>query len=670
MGEVSKKLEHLKRFTMGNKKKKLRKVKKQSLKKMDRDNNALDKKNNAEGKAAFAAIDVVTDPQKLAERLLVRVMRNSEPYKFRLLCLQLCSRLMGRHELILLNFYPYVIKYLTVSQREVTVIMAALAQSCHSLLPPDEIRPVVTHILQNFVTETVAPEAITVGVNCLREIACRCPLALAGEQIQNICDNFARYKHRGVRMGVRSLVNMYRELNPTMLHKNFRGKAASEAMARGEFEGSGINEFGAGRELNFFAQGVEMLADRKLRKVERRESQAASSVGGLEDLEGLLSEEDEGINGVVDSFAPDALFVGDEESVGGEGSGEGKDGAENPGAKKDGEDESGSSDLDVSDAEEEEEVSPEPAGSSDAGSDGGEEMPSDLDEEEEDSDLDDLDIDAALAGLDGADDEEASDEDAPDSEDEDGPDSDDEAYGAPAAPAAPTDEAVRAAQAVTQNTTKRSKASVQKERLQKAQLQKLEEQHRKKRVADEAQKLLSETVLSTDDFKKMRRLQEIKAMELQNGRRKNDDDNLSATSSESEDECLSDSDNDLALDEAAKIKKEMRKATKQVYNDLDFIDPDKLAGWQKKRHDKFSRLQSVKKGRDPDQKFGAAGKKGQKTGGSSNQEKLRSKPMLMSIKGRGVRMKTSNVKATQKMANLRGHIKTMGKNKNHQRRRK
>ena len=63
-------------------------------------------------------------------------MRVNEKYEFRLLCLQLISRLMGRHELLLLNFYPCLLKYITPKQREIAGVLACLAQSCHSLVPP------------------------------------------------------------------------------------------------------------------------------------------------------------------------------------------------------------------------------------------------------------------------------------------------------------------------------------------------------------------------------------------------------------------------------------------------------------------------------------------------------------------------------------------------------
>ena len=49
------------------------------------------------------------------------------------------------------------------TQKEVTKVMAALVEACHPALPPEEVRPVVLHIVRYFVTEAQAAEVIEVG---------------------------------------------------------------------------------------------------------------------------------------------------------------------------------------------------------------------------------------------------------------------------------------------------------------------------------------------------------------------------------------------------------------------------------------------------------------------------------------------------------------------------
>lgn len=41
------------------------------------------------------------------------------------------SRVIGVHKLLLLNFYPYLQRYVQPHQRDVTHLLAAAVQSCH-----------------------------------------------------------------------------------------------------------------------------------------------------------------------------------------------------------------------------------------------------------------------------------------------------------------------------------------------------------------------------------------------------------------------------------------------------------------------------------------------------------------------------------------------------------
>ncbi len=88
------------------------------------------------------------------------------------------SRLIGCHKLIIYKFYSFLQKYLTSHQAEVTHILAYLIQSCHELVPPEELLPVVKAIAYNFITERCRNEVITVGINSIREIFVRVPTLL------------------------------------------------------------------------------------------------------------------------------------------------------------------------------------------------------------------------------------------------------------------------------------------------------------------------------------------------------------------------------------------------------------------------------------------------------------------------------------------------------------
>lgn len=58
-------------------------------------------------------IDVLYDPQGMAEILFSKLKKSNDKYEVKLLMLRLVSRLIGRHKLLLLQFYPHILRYLT-----------------------------------------------------------------------------------------------------------------------------------------------------------------------------------------------------------------------------------------------------------------------------------------------------------------------------------------------------------------------------------------------------------------------------------------------------------------------------------------------------------------------------------------------------------------------------
>jgi hypothetical protein len=55
------------------------------------------------------------------------------------------------HKLLLLNLYPFLQKYIAPHQRDVTVVLAALVQGVHELVPPDSVAPVLRQLVDQFV---------------------------------------------------------------------------------------------------------------------------------------------------------------------------------------------------------------------------------------------------------------------------------------------------------------------------------------------------------------------------------------------------------------------------------------------------------------------------------------------------------------------------------------
>ena len=129
--------------------------------------------------ADFLPIDMIHDAQGFVERLFAKLKKSNDRYDVKLYMLRLTSRMIGRHKIQLLQFYPNLMRYLTAhSKDKIAEVFAMIIESCHDLVPPETLRPVIEKIISNFVTEYCHNQHITAGLNAVREILSRMPLAL------------------------------------------------------------------------------------------------------------------------------------------------------------------------------------------------------------------------------------------------------------------------------------------------------------------------------------------------------------------------------------------------------------------------------------------------------------------------------------------------------------
>ncbi|CAI5784819.1 protein SDA1 homolog [Podarcis lilfordi] len=199
----------------------------------------------------FSAIHLIHDPQDFSEKLLKQLETSKERFEVKMMLMDLISRLVGIHELFLFNYYPFLQRFLQPHQREVTKILLFAAQSSHQLVPPEIVQSVLMTIANNFVTEKNSAEVMTVGINAIKEISARCPLAMTEDLLQDLAQ-YRSHKNKNVMMSARTLIHLFRSLNPKMLQKKFRGKpteATSEAK---------IHEYGA-LDAKDYIPGAEVL---------------------------------------------------------------------------------------------------------------------------------------------------------------------------------------------------------------------------------------------------------------------------------------------------------------------------------------------------------------------------------------------------------------------------
>ena len=237
----------------------INKKKKRNIRVMD---NAVEKLKKKERRKKqphplnFSAFHLLHDPQGFAETLFSKHLQNAKlklNLEQKLLVLQLVSRLIGLHKLTILSFYSYFLKYLTPRQPSVTSFLASLAQATHSLVPPDVLETLVQKIANEFVSEAAAAEVASAGLNAIREICFRQPLAMTDTLLQDLV-LYRKSKDKGVSMAAKGLLGLYREVGADMLKKRDRGKEAAIGLRSGERKEQRFGEEAAGE-----IEGIELL---------------------------------------------------------------------------------------------------------------------------------------------------------------------------------------------------------------------------------------------------------------------------------------------------------------------------------------------------------------------------------------------------------------------------
>lgn len=268
---------------------------------------------DAKGNAgAFSAVHLLNDPYGFVEKLFAALKRSTDSFEFKLLMLNVISRVIGAHKLIFLDLYSFLLKYIQPHQKNVTQVLAYAAQASHDLVPPDVIAPLVKAIANNFISEHCRPEVIAAGLNGLTHICTRCPLAMDAVLLQDLA-NYKGFSDKAVMNAARSLISLYREKNPELLHRKDRGRDASMALQRGEF--AGPKGYGH-TDVACDVAGAELLdvASGSASDAEDDDGWAECSADGLSDS-GSEEEDADGDDGFVD-LGSDAEAPFDDESSG------------------------------------------------------------------------------------------------------------------------------------------------------------------------------------------------------------------------------------------------------------------------------------------------------------------------------------------------------------------
>merc|ERR1712137_2669 len=264
-----------------------------------------EKKRDAYLTPNFPAIQLIHDPLGFSEKLFGALKRSTDRFEVKLMMMNLISRLIVCHKLQLINFYPWVQRYLQPHQDQVTHILCILAQSVHELVDADSILPTVRVLANNFISDRCSPNAMTVGLNSIREICLRCSFAMDDTLLQDLVQ-YKNYKDKGVMMAAKSLLALYRERDPTLLARKDRGrdhkaivaKAYGEVRPADSIEGIDLLEQHEAGYLSLDSDEYEPEEeDQKVKTQKQPKTKTFSILGQLEEEELDIEDEEEAAEG-------------------------------------------------------------------------------------------------------------------------------------------------------------------------------------------------------------------------------------------------------------------------------------------------------------------------------------------------------------------------------------
>lgn len=246
-------------------KKKHRKISKKKEKRLEDDVKKATRRQKRRDKVTYSInsfqIDDIYNPQEFCDKLFVRLQKSKDKFNFKLGMMHCIARLIGRHKLIQPNFYGYLQRYMKPGQKECPKIQMYLAEACHQQVPADSVLPVMKYIIMNFANEACKEDRIVSGLNCIREMCQRMPLLMEEDDL-NFLATLRYFKSKSVSSSAKALINLYRDLNPYLLRKEFRGKNFTDAKEEERlYLGKSNFQYGDGGEVVNRIDGVEQLKE-------------------------------------------------------------------------------------------------------------------------------------------------------------------------------------------------------------------------------------------------------------------------------------------------------------------------------------------------------------------------------------------------------------------------
>jgi protein SDA1 len=174
-------------------------------------------------------------------------------------------------------------------------------------VPPDLISPLVSKIANEFVSEAAASEVASAGLNAIREICARQPLAMDETLLQDLVQ-YRKSKDKGVMMASKGLLSLYRRVGAGLLHRKDRGKEATLNL----MSGKSIPRFGEAS-IDDGIAGIELLEEWKEEMERLREENGDAEEQDWADWDVDVDSNDES-GGWIDVTSDNDIEVSDSDS--------------------------------------------------------------------------------------------------------------------------------------------------------------------------------------------------------------------------------------------------------------------------------------------------------------------------------------------------------------------
>ena len=208
----------------------------------------------------FLPIDQLNDPLTFAEKLYhLTNSFQSGNFNHKLIILRLLGRVLGRHHLIINNFFNSMIPLIKSEQKDLNIILASIIEATHDQIPPIELEPLIKKLFDFFISDVLPPAQITLGLNTLYGIMDRCPYCI-NEKYFYICEELKNYKNKSVANAARAVCNLYYD-------KNIKNNEFGDAYNNDTIEGIELLKKLEKKPKEYKMECEELLTDKQLKQI-------------------------------------------------------------------------------------------------------------------------------------------------------------------------------------------------------------------------------------------------------------------------------------------------------------------------------------------------------------------------------------------------------------------